>query len=101
MYKRISWALVILTTLAACTSTGVVPMDRGTYMIARRSAQAGLGPPVHTKAKVYAEANAFCAKQGQAVETVNLDMVDTGLGRPGSVTLQFKCVPNDAPSAGR
>jgi hypothetical protein len=48
-----------LALTASCASTGVVPMDHDTYMIARRSGQAGLGPPVHTKAKVYREASAF------------------------------------------
>ena len=84
--------LVAFALTASCASTGVVPMDHGTYMIAKRSAQAGVGPPVHTKAAVYREANAFCAKQNKTVETVNLDMVDTNFAKPGSVTLQFRCV---------
>ncbi len=88
--------LVTLTLLSSCASTGVVPMDHGTYMIAKRSAQAGLGPPVHTKAAVYREANAFCEKQSKTVETINVDMVDSGFGRPGSVSLQFRCVTGTA-----
>jgi hypothetical protein len=75
----------------ACGSTGVVPMDNGVFMIAKRSAQAGFGPPVGAKAEVYRQANAFCAKQGKSVETISVDMTDSGFARPGSVTLQFRC----------
>ncbi len=55
------------------------------------SAQAGFGPPVAAKAQVYREANAFCARQGKTVETVNLELTDSGFARPGSVTLEFRC----------
>ena len=87
-------ALIITSTLvlAGCASTGVLPMDKGTYHISQRSAQIGIGPPLGVKADVYAEANAFCAKQGQAVQTVDLQMVDSMPARPGSVSLQFRCV---------
>jgi hypothetical protein len=34
-----------LLLLSACSSTGIVPMDDGVYMIAQRSAQVGFGPP--------------------------------------------------------
>ncbi len=77
--------------LAACTSTGVVPTGDDTYMIGKRSAQAGFGPPVKTRAAVYAEANEFCAKKQASVETINLDVINSGFGRPGSVTLEFRC----------
>lgn len=82
---------VVAVVLVSCSSTGVVPMDGGTYMIAKRSAQAGFGPPNGVKADVYREANAFCAKEHKTVETVNLEMTDSGFGRPGSVSLQFRC----------
>ena len=78
--------------LMACTSTGVVPMDAGTYMVAKRSAQAGFGPPVKTQAAVYREASDYCARQSKSLETVKLDVVDGAFARPGSVTLQFRCV---------
>jgi hypothetical protein len=66
-------------------------MDNDTYMIAKRSAQAGFGPPVGAKAAVYKEANNFCEKQGKTVETISLEVTDSGFARPGSVTLQFRC----------
>lgn len=77
--------------LSACSSTGVVPMDGGTFMIAQRSAQVGFGPPDGVKADVYKEANDFCSRQQKAVETIKLDVTNSGFGRPGNVSLQFKC----------
>lgn len=77
--------------LTACSSTGVVPMNSGTYLIAKRSAQAGFGPPDGVKADVYREANDFCAKERQNVETINLEVTNSGFARPGNVSLQFRC----------
>ena len=88
---KIITILFTLFLLAACTSTGMVPIDNGTYMIAKRSAQVGFGPPVGAKADVYREANDFCAQTQKTAETIKLDVTDTGLARPGSVSLQFRC----------
>ena len=77
--------------LGACSSTGVIPMDSGTYMIGKRSAQMGFGPPEGTKADVYIEANDFCKKQGKGVETIKLDVTNSGFARPGNVSLTFRC----------
>ncbi len=82
---------LILIILAGCSSTGVVPMDSDTYMIAKKSAQVGFGPPIKIRGEVYAEANEFCAKQEKTVETINLDMTNAGLARSAAVTLEFKC----------
>jgi hypothetical protein len=87
---KISYALLLLM-LSAC-STGIVQTDAGIYMIARRSAQVGGGPPVHAQAKAYQTANDFCARQGRVVETIKLDTDDGTFGHPGSVDLRFKCV---------
>lgn len=87
--KYVSILAVLLLT--ACSSTGVVPMDGGVYMIAQRSAQVGFGPPDGVKADVYKEANEFCAKTNQKVETVKLDMTNSGFAKPGNVSLEFRC----------
>jgi hypothetical protein len=47
---------------------------------------------VKAQADVYREASAFCARQNRSLETVKLDVTNSGLARPGSVSLQFKCV---------
>ena len=87
--KHIVIFLILLFT--ACSSTGVVPMDKGTYMIAQRSAQVGFGPPTAVKADVYKEANEFCAKKQKVVKTLNLKVTNSGFAKPGNVSLEFKC----------
>ena len=89
---RILSALLLLS-LSACANTGVVPMDKGTYLIAKKSPQVGFGPPIGVKGDAYAEANEFCAKSGKAVETVKLDETNAGFGRAAAVSLVFRCVP--------
>lgn len=79
--------------LFGCASTGIVPMDKDTYLISKKSPQVGFGPPVGIKGEVYTEANAFCSKDGKAVETIKLDQTNAGFGRAAAVSLQFKCVP--------
>ncbi len=83
--------VLLALMFTACSSTGIIRMDGGTYMISKRSAQFGFGPPVGVRADVYREANDFCAKEKNEVETINLEMTDTGLARPGSVSLHFRC----------
>ncbi len=89
---RIFLNLVILIALFGCASTGIVPIDNGTYMVSKRSAQVGSGPPVGAKADVYREANDFCAQMGKKVETIDFQGTDSGFARPASASLQFKCV---------
>ena len=89
---KVQMFLIILSLLFfGCASTGVVPMDAGTYMIAQRSAQAGFGPPDGVKAKVYKEANDFCSQENKQVETIDLQVTNSGFGRPGNVSLTFRC----------
>lgn len=84
--------IIVVVTLIGCVSTGVVPMDKGTYMVSKRDAQVGFGPPVAAKADVYREANDFCVKQGKKVETIDFQGTNSGFGRPASASLHFKCV---------
>lgn len=65
-----TWLVILTLVLTGCASTGVVPMDKDTYMVSKRSAQVGLGPADGVKADVYREANEFCKKQNKKVETV-------------------------------
>ena len=76
----------------ACTSTGVVPMDAGTFMIGKRSAEDGFGPPLKIEADVYREAVDFCSRMVKTVETTTIDVVDGAFARPGSVNLHFRCI---------
>lgn len=93
----------VITILAAtllapgCVSTGVVPMDHDTYMISKRSAQIGLGPPNGAKADIYREANQYCRSQGKVVETVALDLTNSAPAQPAAASLQFRCVSEAIP----
>ena len=90
--------LVILAlVLTGCSNTGVVPMDKDTYMLAKSGLQVGFGPADDAKADVYREANDFCGKQSKRVETVKLDMTNSGFARPASASLQFRCVSDSVP----
>jgi hypothetical protein len=85
----VTLAAVVLT---GCASTGVVPMDRGSFLISKKSPQVGFGPPVGIKGEVYTEANAHCAREGKVVETIKLEETNAGLAQSAAVSLQFRCV---------
>lgn len=87
------FAFAAALVLGGCASTGVVPTDDGKYVIAKQSPQVGFGPPIAARAEVYQQANEFCAKDGKTVETINLVMTDSGLGRSAAVSLEFRCKP--------
>lgn len=79
--------------LAGCASTGVVPADKGTYLISKQSAAGIFGTPAGVMADIYKEANEFCARTGQVVETINSDQQTAiPFGRQGSASLKFSCV---------
>ena len=86
-------ALVILTSVVACSNTGIVPMDKGTYMISKKSPQIGFGPPIGIKGEAYTEANDFCAKESKAVETIKYEETNAGFARSAAVALEFRCIP--------
>lgn len=88
---RAAYSTIVVLALAACSSTGVVPMDGDTYTVSKRSAQVGFGPADGPKADIYREANNFCSKQNKKVETVSLQMTDSGFAQPASASLQFRC----------
>ena len=80
--------------LASCGSTGIVPTDKGVYMIAKTSASGVLGSPDELTVDLYIEANKFCAKSDQVVETVYANPVPgVAFVRPASSSLSFRCVP--------
>src|ERR1700693_5626431 len=88
---RATGPLVILT-LVDCAGSGVMTVDRDTYMVVKRTTQVGFGPPVAATAYVYDHASEFCERRGRTVETVTLDQVDSAIDRPSSASLTFRCV---------
>ena len=78
--------------MTACASTGVIPKDKDTFLIAKKSPQVGFGPPIGIKGEVYAEANEFCERDGKAVETIKLDETNSGFAKAAAISLEFRCV---------
>ena len=90
---RSAFTILCAVLIAGCASTGVVPADRGIYVISKQSAAGIFGTSGGVRADIYAEANQFCARSSKAVETVNLDVKDAvPFVRTSSATLEFKCV---------
>jgi uncharacterized protein YceK len=95
--KQLLLAIALTLVLTGCSSTGIVPMDKDTYMLSKRSPQLGFGKAYAVTADVYREANDFCAQQNKKVETVKLDTDNSRFGTPASASLQFRCVSDSAP----
>lgn len=94
MLHRLAYFIIAtIAFLAGCASTGIVPMDQGSFMVSKQSAAGIFGTPEGVKADVYTEANAHCARTGQAVETISLDVKGAiPFVRTGSAALQFRCI---------
>jgi hypothetical protein len=91
------FALLSVVTLAACSSTtGIVPIGSGTYMLGAQDGWAYTGSSI--KADLYKQANEFCAKQDKQVEPVNSTGHDYGFSQYASAEIQFRCVAKTAQS---
>lgn len=92
--KKSTWAaLLAVVALVGCANTGVVPMGKDTFLIAKKSPQVGFGPPIAIKGEAYSEANDFCAREGKAVETIKIEQTNSGFAKASAVSLEFRCVP--------
>lgn len=83
---------ITILMLTGCQSTGVIPMDRDSYMIGKKDGYPGLGVSLTNKAEVYREANIFCREKGLEVETMHVTISPASPGRLGSTELLFRCV---------
>ena len=72
--------------------TGIVPMDRDSYMIGKKDGSPGVGVSFSNKAAVYKEANEFCRAKGLEVQTLRVQVLPSRPGQLGSTDLEFKCV---------
>ena len=85
--------LCLALIVTSCASTGVVPADKGTYIISKQSAAGVFGTPGGVKADIYTEANDFCKSTNKTVETIKIEVKDAvPFVRTGSASLEFKCV---------
>jgi len=88
----ISFFFVIIF-LSGCSSSGVIPLDRGVYYISKSNARFGMGPPSpETIASVYKEANEFCKTKGKEVKRINNMYTDSAYGKTANFALEFECV---------
>ena len=94
--SRVRFAALSLTMLvAACASTGVVPMGRDTYMLSKSGTALSSGATV--KASLYREADAWCRKQGLVMVPLSEDSSDGVPGRHlANAEIRFRAVsPGD------
>lgn len=84
---------ILAMCLTGCASTGVVPTGSNEYMLSKTD----LGDVWHAGSKVlaklYIEANEFCATKGLSVERISESTQDGRVFvRNASATLRFRCV---------
>ncbi len=85
---------LVLTMLVAGCSTGVVQMDKDTYMVSEKAAGCGFATAGGQEADAYKKANKFCAAKNMAVETITADTKSgVPFARCASADLKFRCVP--------
>jgi hypothetical protein len=85
--------LVAALSFSGC-GTGVVQMDRDSYMVSQTSTACGFASAAGSKAGVYREANQFCAAKGMQVSTISLTGRDGIIGaRCAGADLIFRCSP--------
>lgn len=92
--KKLLYIICLLALAGGCASSGVVQTEKNQYMITKTD----MGDVWHTGAKVlaklYIEANEYCAKQGQSVEKISEETNDGKVFvRNANATLRFRCVP--------
>jgi hypothetical protein len=88
--KKILFAYVAL--LSGCASTtGVVPVGKDVYMIAREDngPAASLGA---IKAASFKDASAFCAGQGKTMQLIKESDTPRSLGQFPQTNMQFTCM---------
>ena len=96
-FKTLLTTILVAMLMSACQSTGVIPMDRDSYMIGKKDGAPGLGVSLTNKAEVYREAADFCKKIGQEVETLYITTTPARPAQLGSTELQFRCIsPGEA-----
>lgn len=85
--------IAILCTLTAC-STGVVQVDRDTYMVSEKAAGCGFAAAGGQEADAYKKANEYCSSRGQEVEIVSTSAKEgVPFARCASANVKFRCVP--------
>lgn len=92
--NKTTYLVAIALTLSACAShTGIIPMGRDTFMIAKQQATGfpGLG---NMKAEIIAEASQYCMAQGKELQIVSTQETQPPyiLGNYPRSEIQFMCL---------
>jgi hypothetical protein len=95
---RAFFIAVTVFALTGCASTGIIQSGSDRYMVSKTSLQVGFGAPTAVHGEISQEANDFCAKKNKKMETVNTTITHPALGRPGSATLEFRCIAEEKPN---
>jgi hypothetical protein len=93
MRKVIVIVIVSAVALTAC-STGVVQVDKDTYMVSEKAAGCGFATAGGQEADAYKKANEYCSSRGQQVEIVSTTAKEgVPFARCASANVKFRCVP--------
>lgn len=96
--RMVCSALLVGFVVTACSSTGVLQVNPGEYMVSATGTSPAFTGTEDAIRKTYKEANAFCSQRGGDVETISLDKVEQRIGRPGRATLHFRCSERQNPN---
>lgn len=93
MMRRITFASIVLLLFGCASYTGIVPMGRDTYMIAKQAATGfpGLG---NMKAEIISEASRYCRGLGKELQIVSTQETQPPyiLGNYPRSEIQFMCL---------
>jgi hypothetical protein len=91
--------IVIAMGLTAC-STGVVQVDKDTYMVSEKAAGCGFATAGGQEADAYKKANKYCSSRNLDVEVVSTTAKEgVPFARCASANVKFKCVSRRADKA--
>jgi hypothetical protein len=85
--------LLIVLVLTGCASTGVVHTGNNEYMISKTDYGDTWSEGAKVLAKLYVEANEFCAQKIMALERISEESAPGRVFvRNASATLRFRCI---------
>lgn len=65
------WIVIALAAPLSACSSGVVQMEKNTYLISEKAGGCGFATAGGQEADAYRKANQFCADKGMEVETIS------------------------------
>ncbi len=84
---------ILILILTGCSSSGVVPIGEGVFIISKKSVGCGFSSGEGTKIDLYKEANTFCEEKNRELITVEAIARDgVPFVRCASAELKFKCI---------